>query len=68
MYTPPENVESVIKLLVEGCSIRSIQRLTGIDQNTIMKILVLVGEHCERILERTIHGLPVRDVQCDEIW
>ncbi len=44
MYTAPEKVEGVINLLVEGCSIRSIQRLTGIDQNTIMKILVLAGD------------------------
>ena len=43
MYTPPEKVEAVIKLLVEGCSIRSIERLTGVNQNTIMKILVFAG-------------------------
>jgi IS1 family transposase len=68
MYTAPDKVEGVINLLVEGCSIRSIQRLTGIDQNTIMKILVLAGDRCERLLERMVNGLPVRDVQCDEIW
>jgi len=68
MYTAPEKVEGVINLLVEGCSIRSIQRLTGIDQNTIMKILVLAGERCERLLEQMVNRLPVRDVQCDEIW
>jgi len=51
MYTAPEKVEGVINLLVEGCSIRSIRRLTGIDQNTIMKILVLAGDRCQRLLE-----------------
>jgi IS1 family transposase len=68
MYTPPEKVEDVINLLVEGCSIRSIQRLTGIDQNTIMKILVLAGERCQRLLESKCRSVPVSDVQCDEIW
>ena len=68
MYTAPEKVEAVLKLLVEGCSIRSIQRLTGIDQNTIMKILVLAGDRCQRLLEGKCRNVPVSDVQCDEIW
>ncbi len=68
MYTPPEKVEGVINLLVEGCSIRSIQRLTGIDQNTIMKILVLAGDRCERLLESKVQSVPLANVQCDEIW
>jgi IS1 family transposase len=68
MYTAPEKVEGVINLLVEGCSIRSIQRLTGIDQNTIMKILVFAGDRCQRLLESKCRNVPVSDVQCDEIW
>ncbi len=68
MYTAPEKVEAVITLLVEGCSIRSIQRITDIDQNTIMKILVLAGNRCERLLESKCQNVPVSDVQCDEIW
>jgi IS1 family transposase len=68
MYTPPEKVEAVITLLVEGCSIRSIQRITGIDQNTVMKILILAGARCERLLESKIRNVPMSDVQCDEMW
>ncbi len=68
MYTAPEKVEAVITLLVEGCSIRSIQRITGVDQNTIMKILALAGDRCERLLESKVSNVPVSDVQCDEMW
>jgi IS1 family transposase len=68
MYTSPEKVEAVITLLVEGCSIRSIQRVTGVDQNTIMKILVLAGDRSQRLLEAKCHNIPVADVQCDEVW
>jgi transposase-like protein/IS1 family transposase len=68
MYTAPEKVEGVINLLVEGCSIRSIQRLTGVDQNTIMKILALAGDRCERLSESKVSNVPVADVQCDEMW
>ena len=68
MYTSPEKIIAVITLLVEGCSIRSIQQITGIDQNTVMKILVLAGEQCERLFESKVRNVKVSDVQCDEIW
>jgi IS1 family transposase len=58
----------VVKLLVEGNSIRSTQRITGVDQNTIMKILKLAGERCEKLMGRLIVNVPVKDVEADEIW
>jgi hypothetical protein len=68
MYTSPEEVESVVRLFVEGCSIRSIGRITGLHQATILKVLELAGARCERLMESRIHHLPVADVQCDEMW
>ena len=43
-------------------------RITGLDQNTIMKALVLAAEKCEALMARLIVNVPVRDVECDEIW
>jgi transposase-like protein len=63
-----EEIVQVIRLFVEGCSVRSIERIAGIHRDTILNILEIVGNHCERLLERLIHELPVQDVQCDEIW
>jgi IS1 family transposase len=37
-------------------------------RDTILKLLVLAGERCEKIMGRTIVNVPVKDVQCDEIW
>jgi len=68
MYTTVDKAEQVMKLLVEGCSISTIERVTGIHHTTILKLLVLVGEKCEKIMGRLIVNVPVRDVQCDEIW
>jgi len=65
---PTERICQIIRLFVEGCSVRSIERITGNHRDTILNILVLAGERCERLLEKTIHNIPVRDVQCDEIW
>jgi hypothetical protein len=55
-------------MLVEGCSISTIKRVTGVHHGTILKILVIAGEKCGKIMGRTIVNVPVRDVQCDEIW
>ncbi len=59
---------SIIRLFVEGCSVRSIERVTGVHRDTILNLLVLAGERCERLLADTIKNLKVRDVECDEMW
>jgi hypothetical protein len=33
MRLPMEKAESILKLLVEGCSIRSIERITGVHRD-----------------------------------
>lgn len=68
MYTPAERATAIIGMLVEGVSVRSIERLTGVHRDTILRLLVLAGEHCERLLDHRIKDVPVKDVQCDEIW
>lgn len=45
-----EKQEMVIKGLVEGSSIRSIERMTEIHRDTIMRLLVKVGNTCEQIM------------------
>ena len=68
MRLPAEKAISIVRLFVEGCSVRSIERVTGVHRDTILRLLVLAGERCERLLADTIKGLKVRDVECDEMW
>ena len=68
MYVSEEKALLALQMLVEGNSIRSTQRITGIDQNTIMKMLALAGERCEKLMGKLIVNVPVKDVECDEIW
>jgi transposase-like protein/IS1 family transposase len=67
-YIPQEKVVLVLRLLIEGNSIRSTERITNLDRNTIMRLLTLAGEKCEALMGRLIVNVPVRDVECDEIW
>jgi transposase-like protein/IS1 family transposase len=68
MYIPIEKAELILKMLLEGNSVSSVARLIDVHITTILKLLVKAGEKCERILGQTIRNLPVRDVECDEIW
>lgn len=68
MYLPEEKALLILRLLVEGNSVRSIERITGVEKKTILSLLVLAGEKCERLLNETIKGVAVRDVQADEMW
>jgi transposase-like protein/IS1 family transposase len=68
MRLPMEKALLVLKLLVEGNSVRSTERITGVEKKTILSLLVLTGEKCERLLTEKIKDVPVRDVQADEMW
>ncbi len=58
----------VIAALVEGNSIRSVVRMTGVAKNTVAKLLVELGSACSDYMDRTLRNLPCKRVQCDEIW
>jgi transposase-like protein len=57
-----------LQLLVEGNSVRSTERITGLHRDTITALLVKAGEKCKALMAERIANIPVRDVQCDEIW
>ena len=58
----------VLSALVEGNSIRSIERMTGVNRNTIMSLLYRVGYGCEELLHEKMRNLKCRNIQVDEIW
>lgn len=68
MLVPEDKALLCLQLLVEGNSVRSTERITCIHRDTILDLLVMVGEKCERMMEERIKGLVVKDVQADEIW
>ncbi|MEP7353070.1 MAG: hypothetical protein ABI824_07545 [Acidobacteriota bacterium] len=65
---PLAQVEKVLQLLIEGCSVRSAERISGLHRDTILKLLVTAGEQCEKLMGRLIVNVPVKDVECDEMW
>lgn len=68
MTIPEEKIVIALRLMIEGNSLRSTERITGLDINTLMKLLVKAGEKCERVMAKHVVSVPVKDVECDEIW
>jgi transposase-like protein/IS1 family transposase len=68
MYLPLQKAELVLRLLLEGNSVSSVERITGVHHGTILKLLVLAGEKCNRIMADKIRNVSVRDVEADEVW
>jgi len=58
----------VVKALVEGNSIRSTVRMTGVAKNTVSKLLVELADACAQYQDDTLRGLTCRRVEADEIW
>lgn len=63
-----EKRAQVITCLVEGNSLLSTVRMTGVAKNTVTKLLVDVGTACAAYQDETLRGLACKRIQCDEIW
>jgi len=63
-----EKQAMVIGGLVEGSSIRSIERQTGVHRDTIMRLMIKVGNTCEKIMDTTMRNLICKDIEVDEVW
>jgi IS1 family transposase len=59
---------AVIGALIEGSSIRSTERMTGVHRDTIMRLVERVGRSCERMMDEQIRHVPCRELQLDELW
>jgi len=58
----------IIAVLIEGNSVRSTARLTGVAFNTVLKLLPEIGRACAAYQDRVFRNLPCKRIQCDEIW
>jgi IS1 family transposase len=65
---PIDKKISVIAALAEGSSIRSIERMTGIHRDTIMRLGVKVGQGCTRLMDEKMQNLTCNRLEMDEIW
>jgi transposase-like protein/IS1 family transposase len=68
MRLPLDKALFCLQLLTEGNSIRATCRISGVAKDTVIALLVCVGEKCEALLADRLRSVPASDVQADEIW
>jgi len=58
----------VLHSLVEGVSVRSTERMTGVHRDTIIRLMVRAGNGAANLLDGMMHDLPCRRLELDELW
>src|SRR5436190_19352194 len=59
---------AVVSALVEGNSLRSTCRMSGVAMNTVLKLLADLGTACARFHDEYVRDVHAKRIQCDEIW
>jgi IS1 family transposase len=55
----------IASMLVEG---RSIERITNVHRDTIMRLGIKLSERAQEIQNTAMKNLTCKNIQCDEIW
>lgn len=63
-----EKQTAVLSMLLEGSSIRSAERVTGVHRDTIMRCMVRVGTKCGQFADAQMQNLDCKRIEVDEIW
>jgi transposase-like protein/IS1 family transposase len=63
-----DQAAQAINLLCEGMSVRAVSRISGLEKKTILRLINRAGRGIAEYSERTIRGLSVDEVECDELW
>lgn len=64
----PEKQVQILNCLVEGASIRSVERITGVHRDTIMRLLERAGTACTQLMDTKLGSLRCQEIEVDEIW
>jgi hypothetical protein len=63
-----EKKVAVIAALVEGNSIRSVSRMTGVHKTTILRLITDKGAWCERVMDERMRALKCTVNEADKLW
>ena len=67
-YTSPETAAKVLTLMLEGMSVRAIERFTGLHRDTILSLMNTAAVKARAVLDSKVQHITPRFVQMDEMW
>lgn len=68
LHLPDDTIEQIIHHAAEGVGVRATARLLGIDKDTVNRVILRAGEHCQLVLSNLLRSLKMTEAQLDELW
>jgi len=63
-----ETAKLALRLLLEGSSVRSVERITKLHRDTVCRLIVFFGERCRKFMDARMQNLQLTHLQFDEQW
>lgn len=68
LHLSDEKIEQIIHHAAEGVGVRATARLLNINKDTVNRVILRAGEHCELVLSNLLRSLKLKEAQMDELW
>ena len=68
LHLSDDKISQIIHHAAEGVGVRATSRLLGINKDTVNRVILRAGEHCEIVLSNLLRSLKLNEAQLDELW
>jgi transposase-like protein len=68
LHLSDEKIAQIIHHAAEGVGVRATARLLSINKDTVNRVILRAGEHCEIVLSNLLRSLKLKEAQLDELW
>ena len=68
LHLSDDKIAQIIHHAAEGVGVRATSRLLDINKDTVNRVILRAGEHCEIVLSNLLRSLKLNEAQLDELW
>ena len=68
LHLTDDKIAEIIHHAAEGVGVRATSRLLSINKDTVNRVILRAGEHCEIVLSSLLRSLKLKETQLDELW
>ena len=68
LHLSDEQIAQIIHHAAEGVGVRATARLLGLNKDTVNRVILRAGEHCQLVLSGLLRSLKLKETQLDELW
>ena len=68
LHLSDDKIAQIIHHAAEGVGVRATSRLLDINKDTVNRVILRAGEHCEIVLSSLLGSLKLKEAQLDELW